>query len=74
MLSDSIIEAYRIYMLTNMGHTSLYNVLTYLESRFTELKFQYYVGIKSYIRAFDEDSNDMWFLLDNKNPYNLRLM
>ena len=74
MLSDSIIEAYRIYMLTNMGHTSLYNVLMYLERRFTDLKFQYYAGIKSYIRAFDEDSNDMWFLLDDKNPYNLRLM
>ena len=74
MLSDSIIEAYRIYMLTNMGHTSLYNVLKYLESRFTDLKFQYYAGVKSYVRAFDEDSNDMWFLLDSKNPYNLRLM
>ena len=74
MLSDNIIEAYRIYMLTNMGHTSLYNVLIYLEHRFTDLKFQYYAGIKSYIRAFDEDSNDMWFLFDSKNPYNLRLM
>ena len=74
MLSDNIIEVYRIYMLTNMGHTSCYNVLTHLEQRFPNLKFQYYVGLKSYIRAFDEETNVMWFLLDSRNPYTLRLM